>query len=123
MAATARPHAPNAPLAIIALAAFLALVVFTAPLTTLEAMTASLLLSPGQQAWVMSGMPLGAACGLLTAGALSDTLGRRRTFAGGLWRTALPSVGAALAPDGWTLVGMCVLKGVGSAGRAFRIKS
>lgn len=104
------------PLAIIALATFLALVVFTAPLTTLDAMTASLALTGGQQAWVMSGMPLGAACGLLTAGAFGDTLGRRRTFVGGLWLTALSSAVAALAPDGATLIAMRVVQGLGSAG-------
>ncbi|WP_102227097.1 MFS transporter [Acidimangrovimonas sediminis] len=115
---TFRPQtaAPAAPLVLIALATFLALVVFTQPLTTLQAMTAGLALTPGQQAWIMSGMPLGAACGLLTAGALGDTLGRRWTFAGGLWLTALASVGAAAAPEGWFLVGMRVLQGLGGAG-------
>jgi len=103
-------------LAIVALATFLALVVFTAPLTTLDAMTASLNLSAATQAWVMSGMPLGAACGLLTAGAFGDTLGRRRTFNAGLWLTALTSLGAALAPGGLFLVSMRVLQGLGSAG-------
>lgn len=103
-------------LAIIALATFLALVVFTAPLTTLEPMTAALGLSPATQAWIMSGMPLGAACGLLTAGAFGDTLGRRRTFNAGLWLTALSSLGAAMAPDGIFLVVMRVVQGLGSAG-------
>lgn len=106
----------NLPLAIVALATCLALVVFTAPLTTLEAMTGALALSPAQQAWVMSGMPLGAACGLLTAGAFGDTLGRRRTFLGGLWLTAISSVVAALAWNGTALIAMRVVQGLGSAG-------
>ena len=108
--------ASNVPLAIIALATFLALVVFTAPLTTLDAMTTTLSLTPGQQAWVMSGMPLGAACGLLTAGAFGDTIGRRRTFVSGLWITALSSIAAALSPSGSILIAMRVVQGFGSAG-------
>ncbi|MDK3018376.1 MFS transporter [Pseudodonghicola flavimaris] len=107
---------PKMPLVIVALATLLALVVFTAPLTTLDAMTATLGLGAGEQAWVMSGMPLGAACGLLTAGAFGDTLGRRRTFVGGLWLTAAASVGAALAGNGPLLIVMRVVQGLGSAG-------
>lgn len=103
-------------LATISLATALALVVFTQPLTTLAAMTDDLGLSAGQQAWVMSGMPLGAASGLLAAGAFGDTLGRRRTFVAGLCITALASVVAALAPNGMTLILMRIVQGLGSAG-------
>lgn len=110
------PITPKAPLAIVALATLLALVVFTVPLTTLDAMTADLGLSPAQQAWIMSGMPLGAACGLLTAGALGDTQGRRRTFVGGLWLTALASVAAALTHSAPGLIVMRIVQGLGSAG-------
>ncbi|EPX76687.1 MFS transporter [Salipiger mucosus] len=104
------------PLAIVAAATCLALVIFTAPLTTLEPMTAGLGLGPALQAWVMSGTPLGSACGLLTAGALGDTLGRRRTFVGGLWLAALSSVLAALSPDGLILVAARILQWLASAG-------
>ncbi len=107
---------PVLPLVIVAIATCLALVVFTAPLTTLDAMTDALGLSAGEQAWVMSAMPLGAACGLLTAGALGDTLGRRRTFVGGLWLTAMSSVLAALAWNGVVLILMRIVQGLGSAG-------
>lgn len=110
------PAPGETPLAIVALATLLALVVFTAPLTTLDAMTATLGLGAAEQAWIMSGMPLGAACGLLTAGALGDTLGRRRTFSGGLWLTLAASAGAALAPDGPVLIVMRIVQGLGSAG-------
>lgn len=108
--------APVLPLLIVATATCLALIVFTVPLTTLEAMTRSLALGPAEQAWVMSAMPLGAACGLLTAGALGDTTGRRRTFLGGLWLTAAASVAAALATSGPMLIAMRVVQGLGSAG-------
>lgn len=62
MTVTSESHPPAGGLIIIAFATFLALVVFTAPLTTLEAMTRELNLSSAGQAWVMGGMPLGAAC-------------------------------------------------------------
>ena len=78
---------PRLPLMVICLSTLLALATFSAPLTALEAMTVSLSLTEGEQAWVMSAMPLGAAVGLLIAGALGDTYGRRKTFAGGLWVT------------------------------------
>ncbi len=107
-------YGPGA-LIIVSLATFLALVVFTAPLTTLNAMTADLTLSSALQAWIMSAMPLGAACGLLTAGALGDTFGRRRTFVGGLWLTVVSSIAAALATDGAFLIVMRIVQGLGSA--------
>ncbi len=116
MTVTSESHPPAGALIIIAFATFLALVVFTAPLTTLEAMTRELNLSSAGQAWVMGGMPLGAACGLLTAGALGDTLGRRMTFTGGLWLTVLSSVAAALATSGLFLILMRIVQGLGSAG-------
>ncbi|MCW2308908.1 MFS transporter [Rhodobium gokarnense] len=106
----------NGPLVVVALATLLALVVFTAPLTTLEAMTATFGMSSGLQAWVMSGTPLGAAAGLLTAGALGDTLGRRRTFIGGIWLTAVASVVAALAPEAVFLIAARIAQGLGTAG-------
>lgn len=106
----------NATLAVVALATCLALVVFTMPLTALDAMTESLGLSPGGQAWVMSGMPLGAAAGLLTAGAFGDSRGRKETFNAGLWITAASSAVAALAPNGAVLILARLVQGLGSAG-------
>ncbi|MEI4488895.1 MFS transporter [Frigidibacter sp. MR17.14] len=103
-------------LAVITAATALALAAFSSPLTTLEAMTASLQLTVGQQAWVMSAMPLAAAAGLLTAGALGDTLGRRRTFVAGLWLTVMASALAALAGGGATLIAARLLQGLGIAG-------
>ncbi|MBE9640734.1 MFS transporter [Salipiger mangrovisoli] len=108
--------APKLPLVLVALATLLALVVFTAPLTMLDAMTSALDLGAAEQAWVMSGMPLGAACGLLTAGAFGDTLGRRRTFVAGLWITVVSSIGAALSGSAEMLIVMRIVQGLGSAG-------
>ncbi|WP_171060650.1 MFS transporter [Poseidonocella sp. HB161398] len=114
--ATRSTGTPQAPLILVTLATALALIVFTAPLTTLEAMTASLGLTAAQQAWVMSAMPLGCAAGLLSAGALGDTHGRRATFTAGLWLTVLASAAAALAPTGTTLILARIAQGLGSAG-------
>jgi MFS family permease len=114
--ASAPPLPERGALTIIALATFLALVVFTVPLTTINAITAEFGLSVSGQAWVMSGMPLGAACGLLAAGAFGDTFGRRRIFTLGLWLTSLSSIAAALAPTGLFLIVMRVVQGLGSAG-------
>ncbi|WP_108257619.1 hypothetical protein [Mangrovicoccus ximenensis] len=73
---------PQAPLAIVALATMLALVVFTAPLTTLDAMTAGLGLTASEQAWVMSGMRRrGAALGVVRRAAAAP-LARRHVVSG-----------------------------------------
>lgn len=55
----------TATLSIVAFATMLALVVFTVPLTTLADITRSLSAGPNAQAWILSGMPVGAAVGLL----------------------------------------------------------
>lgn len=107
---------PRLPLMVICLSTLLALATFAAPLTALEAMTVSLSLTEGEQAWVMSAMPLGAAVGLLIAGALGDTYGRRKTFAGGLWVTAVFSLVAALSQNGPMLIMARIAQGLGSAG-------
>ncbi|KRS18609.1 MFS transporter [Roseovarius indicus] len=107
---------PRLPLMVICLSTLLALATFSAPLTALEAMTVSLSLTEGEQAWVMSAMPLGAAVGLLIAGALGDTYGRRKTFAGGLWVTAVFSLVAALSQNGPMLILARIAQGLGSAG-------
>ena len=81
------------------------------------------------EAWALSGMSLGLATALLTAGALADDLGHRRVLT---WSTGLlagASAAAALAPMMAVLVTARVLQGVagggvlaaglGSIGRAF----
>ncbi|NVO25449.1 MFS transporter [Donghicola mangrovi] len=100
----------------VAAATCLALIVFCAPLTTASATVASLGGGVALQAWVLSAMPLGAAAGLLCAGAMGDALGRREVFIGGLWLTTAASALAALAPTGSIMVAGRILQGLGCAG-------
>lgn len=65
--------------------------------------------------WIVDGYLLVLACGLLTAGAVGDRLGRRRVFRTGLIVFAIASSGASLAPDLATLVGFRMLQGLGAA--------
>ncbi|MBC06121.1 MFS transporter [Thalassospira sp.] len=108
--------ASSAPaLLVIALATLLSLVVFTLPLTTIIAIGENFAISAGEQAWIMSGMPLGAAAGLLGAGALGDNYGYKRTFQGGLVVLFASSILGALAPDAFVLIVARVLQGIGCA--------
>ena len=106
----------TATLAVVALSTLLSLVIFTIPLTTINAINEALHLSPGEIAWIMSGMPLGCAVGLLTAGALGDTYGRKEVFIGGLLLTIVASVFAALSESGLFLILARVAQGLGSSG-------
>lgn len=65
--------------------------------------------------WIVDGYLLVLACGLLSAGALGDRLGRRRVFLTGLVIFAIASCGASLAPNLATLVGFRLLQGLGGA--------
>jgi len=100
---------------IVAMATLLSLVVFTLPLTTIIAIAETFSISAGEQAWIMSGMPLGAAAGLLGAGALGDNYGYKRTFQGGLVVLLASSVLGALSPNAVLLIVARVLQGVGCA--------
>lgn len=93
----------------------LVLVAFTIPLGTLSATAAGLHAGPGAQAWILSGMSLGAAVGLLASGALADDHGRRRVFLVGVVVLALTSAAGALAPQAWTLILVRVAQGLGGA--------
>lgn len=109
------PHGAAATLVVVAAATMLCLIVFTVPLTTIRAIAEDLAADPGAQAWIMSGMPVGAATGLLGFGALGDNLGRRPIFLAGLVILALSSFAAALAPSALWLVVARIAQGVGSA--------
>jgi MFS family permease len=68
------------------------------------------------QTWVLSGMSMGMAAALLTAGALADDLGRRRVL---LWSTVLlAAAGAigAIAPTVGVLVAARLFQGAAGAG-------
>jgi MFS family permease len=68
------------------------------------------------QTWVLSGMSLGLAATLLTAGALADDLGRRRVLAWSSAVLALASAVGALAPAVGVLVAARLLQGAAGAG-------
>lgn len=106
---------PEATLAAVAAATALCLIIFTTPLTTLSPTVAALGAGPSAQAWLLSAMPLGAATGLLGAGALGDNNGRRPVFLGGLLVMAAASAVAALAPSALVLVLARLGQGLGAA--------
>lgn len=105
----------SAALTIVSGATALALIVFTVPLTTLVPSAAALNANPAIQAWILSAMPLGAAAGLLGAGALGDNNSRRQVFLWGVTIMLAASALGAVAPNGVTLVLARVVQGLGSA--------
>ncbi|MCQ0986950.1 MFS transporter [Jiella marina] len=102
-------------LAVVSAATMLVLVIFTVPLTTIEPTAAALAAGPGAQAWLLSAMPLGAATGLLSAGALGDDRGRRTVFLFGLAVMAAASVAGAFAPTPLVLILARIVQGLGGA--------
>lgn len=106
---------PRTTLAVAAAGPLLVLIAFTVPLTTLMSTADALGVGAGIQAWIMSGMSVGAAAGLLSSGAIGDDYGRRRVFVAGALLLAIASALAALAPTALMLVIARVLQGLGSA--------
>jgi MFS family permease len=102
-------------LAVAAAGTLLVLVAFTTPLATLPATAAGVHAGTGAQAWILSGMSVGCAAGLLPSGALGDDYGRRRTFLAGAAVLAAGSLLGAVAPDAVPLVLARILQGVGGA--------
>ncbi|MFI6119396.1 MFS transporter [Streptomyces sp. NPDC051064] len=74
------PHRPGATLAVTSAATAVALMNYTAPMTTLPALSGAFATPPAAQAWLLNGAPLGLAVLLLVAGSLADDFGRRRLF-------------------------------------------
>lgn len=102
-------------LALTSAATMLSLVLFTLPLTTVAATVTALGAGADARAWILSGMPLGAAAGLLVTGAMGDQYGRRRVFLLGLCVCAISSAAAAVAGSAVVLVAMRVAQGLGAA--------
>lgn len=65
--------------------------------------------------WVVNGYTLAFAALLLTAGSLSDRLGRRGAFMIGMSVFVVASLACALAPNATVLVGARILQGAGAA--------
>ncbi len=106
---------PRTTLAVTAAGPLLVLIAFTVPLTTLMSTAHALAAGGGIQAWIMSGMSVGAASGLLGSGAVGDDYGRRRVFTAGALVLALGSLLGGLAPTGAVLVAARILGGLGGA--------
>ncbi|MDG4803254.1 MFS transporter [Micromonospora sp. WMMD980] len=69
----------------------------------------------GAQAWILSGMSVGCAAGLLISGALGDDYGRRRIFLAGAVVLAAGSLLGAAAPTSTLLVSARIVQGIGGA--------
>ena len=102
-------------LAVAALGTFLSLMVFTAPLATINATATSLDAGVAGRTWVLSSMSVGLAAALLVAGAVADDVGRRRTFIVGMAVLAAGSLLASVAPHVLLFVLARVVEGVGAA--------
>ena len=102
-------------LAVAALGTFLSLMVFTAPLATINATATSLDAGIPGRTWVLSSMSVGLASALLVAGAIADDVGRRRTFVVGMAVLAAGSLLAAVAPHVLLFVVARIIEGIGAA--------
>lgn len=100
-----RAHRPGATLAVTSAATTVALMNYTAPMTTLPDISASLGTPAAAQAWLLNGTPLGLAVLLLVAGSLADDFGRRRLFLIGTLGLGVTTALGALATStlGFTL--------------------
>lgn len=97
-------------------ATLLVLIDYTTALTTTVDTAAGLHASQSWQTWALSAMGLGLAAALLTAGALADELGGRRTLLVSVVALGLATAAAAAAPSVAAFVGARVLQGVAGAG-------
>lgn len=104
-----------ATLAIVALATALVMLVFTIPLTTLASTGAALGADAGQQAWILSAMPLGCAIGLLPGGAFADDYGRKRVFNAGLIVIGATLAASMLATSADMLIVLRLAHGIGGS--------
>src|SRR5690348_354949 len=94
----------------------LVLAVFSAVVVTIGDSARSLHAGTGGTAWALSGMSLGLAISLLTAGALADDVGHRCVL---MWSAGLlmaSSVVGALATSMPELVAARVVQGIGGGG-------
>lgn len=97
------------------LGTLLAMVAFTAPLSTVNPTAAGLDAGVAGRTWILSSMSIGLGAFLLTAGRIADDYGRRRTFRVGAVLIALGALVGALAPDVVVFVLARELQGIGAA--------
>ena len=91
------------------------LVTYVTPMATIPQTALDLGAGSGARAWILSSMSVGLAAALLASGAIGDAVGRRRTYAAGLFLLGIGSLGCAVAPTSAVLVAARVLEGVGGA--------
>ena len=123
------PARPSRMLSIAASGTALVMAVFAAFVVNVGDSVRTFHVGVAGEAWGLSGMSLGLAAALLTAGALADDLGHRRVLRCSAGLLAAASAVGALAPSMEVLVAARVLQGVagggivaaglGSIGRAF----
>lgn len=65
--------------------------------------------------WTINGYNLAFACGMLTASALGDRFGKRRTYVSGLLLFVAASIACAVAGNADALIGARVVQGLGAA--------
>src|SRR5436305_1532975 len=126
---TSSPGHPSRTLSIAASGTALVMAVFSAFVVTVGDSVRAFHAGVAGDAWGLSGMGLGLAAALLTAGALADELGHRRVLRCSAALLAGASAVGAVAPSMEILVAARVLQGVagggilaaglGSIGRAF----
>jgi MFS family permease len=102
-------------LAVAALGTFVALALFTVPMSSLDFIAGPLGAGPGGQTWILSSMSVGLAAGLLVAGVLADDFGRRRLFWLGAVVVAVTVGIGAVADSTLVLVLARIGQGVGGA--------
>ncbi|MFZ2016970.1 MAG: DHA2 family efflux MFS transporter permease subunit [Nocardioides sp.] len=83
--------------------------------TALPSIHADLGGGAGNLPWIINAYALTFAAGIITAAALGDRLGRRRTYVAGLLLFTAASAACALAPDLGVLIGFRAIQGLGGA--------
>ena len=103
-------------LAVASFGTLLVLATFSAYVVAAQASATALHAGPAAHAWALSGMSIGLAAALLTAGTLADNVGYRRVLIGSSALLAAAGFVGALAPTIAVLIGARALQGVGGAG-------
>lgn len=106
---------PGSTLAVTGVATLLVLVDFTAVVPTVQDTAATFGASVAWQTWALSGMSLGLAAALLSAGTMADQIGRRRTLRAGMAALAVVTAASAAAPSMAVFVGARIAQGVAGA--------
>jgi EmrB/QacA subfamily drug resistance transporter len=83
--------------------------------TALPSIHADLGGGAGSLPWIINAYALTFAAGIITAAALGDRLGRRRTYVAGLLLFSLASAACALSPSLDILIGFRAIQGLGAA--------